>query len=275
MATEIKTVFVSSAASATGLGNSYTMYLQTPVKDIYKAELLYASVPNSMYNLPDGTGVISVSGNTFSIPRGYYEGVGLASELTNAIKQVSNVTVTFLSNEGKYLFTDPGKPFTVQVLSADLAQLVGLEVGVTYSSQSPPPVTPGVVPLYASNAAYPQNFLKSTNIVNTPDVGVLLLDIMELRSPVMYTGTFSNCYGSFGFNPFAVIPVDVESGKYINYKKTSWFDFEIEYPYPIERLDRLTVRWTDVNNKLVSFNGVEENYFILRLHTLRRNMITR
>ena len=278
MTTEVKTVFVTSSARASGQGNSFTVYLQEPVKDIFKAELLYASVPNSIHNLTNGTNVIEISGNTFSVPNGFYGVTGLANELTNAVNPLSGVSVTFLSNEGKYVLWNPDNQFTVNILSPELALLLGFKTLNNVSGTAPVSSPPGVIPLYSNNTVYSEtykNFLKSDTIVDTPTTGAFLLDIQELRSPTMYTGINSTCYGSSGLNPFAVIPIDDISGKYINFKKGASFDFDIEYPHPIERLDRLTVRWTDINNNLINFNGVDQNYFILRLHTTRKNFVTR
>lgn len=278
MTTEIKTVLVSSSARSSGSGNAYTVYLQNPIKDVFKAELLYASVPNSIYNLSNGTNVIEISGNTFSIPQGFYGVTGIAKELTNAIYPLSNVSVTYLSNEGKYVLWNPHEPFTANILSSELAKILGFTT-VTNISQTAPSVSPpGIIPLYANSVAYSEtyvNFLKSGDIVNTQPIDTILLDIQELRSPVMFSAVSSSCYNSGGFNPFAIIPVDVISGSYISFKKGSTFDFDIEYPYPIEKIDRLTIRWTDINNKLLNFNGLDDNYFILRLHTTRKNFLTR
>ena len=166
MATEVKTVFVSSSArtSVDSPSSSFTVYLQNPVKDVFKAELLYASVPNSVYNLTNGSNVIQIDGNTYSIPTGYYGVTGLATELTYAIKPLSNVTATFLSNEGKYVLWRPDGPFTANVLSSELSDLLGIPVAVQQSSETPPLVTtPGVIPLYAYNTAYSENFKNFIN----------------------------------------------------------------------------------------------------------------
>ena len=71
---------------------------------------------------------------------------------------------------------------------------------------------------------------------------------------------------------FGLIPMDVSSGIIKRFKKTSDFDFSIEYPRPIEKLSRLTVRWVDKNGKVVNFNGLEDNSFLLRCYTLRKNL---
>ena len=271
----IKTVFVSSSARSAGQsGESYTVFLQNPVKDIFKAELLYASIPNTILNIIDGTDVITVNSNIFSIPKGFYSSSGMATELTQAIGPVSGVTVSFLPNEGLFVFYKAASSFSLTINSIDLSEIVGIPIG-TYSSVAYSTSGGPAYPLYNNNSLYATygNFYKAQSITNAQPIDTILLDIQELRSPTMFTGIASNCYGSSGFNPFAVIPVDVVSGNYINFRKGSNFDFDIEYPYPIERLDRLTVRWTDINNKLVNFNQLDDNFFMLRLHTTRKSQV--
>ena len=46
-------------------GNSYTMHLTNPIHDVTRVELIQASVPNVIQNLPDGTNAISLDGSTF------------------------------------------------------------------------------------------------------------------------------------------------------------------------------------------------------------------
>jgi hypothetical protein len=69
-----------------------------------------------------------------------------------------------------------------------------------------------------------------------------------------------------------MIPMDVSSGFIKRFKKSTDYDLSIRYPYPIQKLDRLTVNWIDRNGNLVNFNGADANSFILRFHTLRKNM---
>jgi len=57
-----------------------------------------------------------------------------------------------------------------------------------------------------------------------------------------------------------------------NFKKNSDYDLCIDYPQVLNKIDRLTVRWTDRNNDLINFNGINDNSFLLRFHTLRRNL---
>ena len=63
---EIKNLYVTSTNRDVikyPYGNSYTLYLSTPIKDITNVELLYAAIPNTMYNLNYGSNVIGFSSN--------------------------------------------------------------------------------------------------------------------------------------------------------------------------------------------------------------------
>ena len=69
---------------------------------------------------------------------------------------------------------------------------------------------------------------------------------------------------------FGLIPMDVNGGEIKRYKKTTDYDFAIDYPYPIQSLSKLTVRWVDKNGDIVNFNGLDDNSFLLRFHTFRK-----
>ena len=71
---------------------------------------------------------------------------------------------------------------------------------------------------------------------------------------------------------FGLIPMDVVAGGIKHFKKTSDYDFCVDYVNPIRKLDRLTVQWIDRRGKRLQFNGLEDNSFMLRIHTLRKNL---
>lgn len=273
-------------------GNAYTLHLTTPVKHVTKVELLFASVPNTLYNVTEGTSLISLSntatssGGTlqhFSIPQGFYSGPSLANELQNAVSNLTDISISYLVNEGKFLFTRPTSTATFSLYSntSELSSLLGFSNANTQTvlNSQTPAVYGGTltVPLYTDNSRYiDQNFIKSDHVANlNPNEGIFL-DIEELRTitnedalglnngpgPGFYSG--ENMRRSFG-----LIPMDVSSGAVKKFKKTSDFDFSIDYPHPIESLSRLTVRWVDKNGKVVNFNGLEDNSFLLRCHTVR------
>ena len=298
---EVKNVFVSSENRDTTLypnGNSYTLHLTTPIKDIQKVELLHASIPNTMYNLKDGSNVIGfsnvftspdIAGATdapnltfFSLPQGFYSATGLANEIQSAVSNVTGISASYLSNEGKILFTRPttGNAFSMFVNSNILGSMLGFKssnTNVIVNSSSVAVSTGNTYPLYSDHSRYrDKNFVKSDQVVNKhPNEGVFL-DIKELRTiynedakSIGPSGTYSgqNINMSFG-----MIPMDVNSGDIKRFKKNNDYDFDIDYPQVISSIDRLTINWTDRTGELLNFNGMSDNSFMLRFHTLRRNL---
>ena len=293
---EIQNIFVSSENRDTALypnGNSYTLHLTTPVKEITKVELLHASVPNTLYNISNGTNVIAFSNlfvsadsnvsnlTLFSIPLGFYSASGIASEIQAAVSNISGVSISYLMSEGKFLFSRPtsGNTFSVFIQTAELANVLGFSNLLSNSTNvATVSASSNVVPLYSDNTKYiSKNFIKSEKVVNlNPNEGIFL-DIQELRTnfnqaAVSLVGSKGTYSGATVSRTFGLIPMDVQSGTIKRFKKTSDYDFEVKYPYPIQRLDRLTISWTDKNGVPVNFNGLNDNSFILRLYTERKSM---
>ena len=274
-------------------GNSYTLYLTTPIKDITTVELLYASVPNTVYNVNDGTQVIGFTntGDTnlilTSIAPGFYSSCTLSTAIYNATYLASNVTVSFLGGEGKFLFTR-STAFTMNIATQELATLMGF--GYPCSVQALNALTTE----YVNDLAFqpPNNYyIKSEHVVEMNPIDGVFLDIQELRtmfnecapvgapfsslnssSNATVTNNLSPSWFSSANRSFGMIPMDVSSGFIKRFKKDVDYDLFIDYMYPIQKLDRLTVNWVDKNGNLVNFNGAETNSFILRFHTLRKNL---
>lgn len=279
---EVKNLYVSSENRNTTLfpyGNSYTLYLDTPIKDITMVELLYASVPNTMYNLTNGTNVIGFSATSDTtptpgaeimqtLPSGFYGATGLATEITNAVYLSSNITVTWLQNEGVYYFSRPDGPFYMNVATNQMATLLGFPGAGEYASSNNP--------AYNNNLRYTgKYYLVSPTLANLNAYDGVFLDIEELRSifnECCPMGQPNNQSSQNASRSFGMIPLDVSSGCIKKFKKCTDYDAKIDYMYPIRKLDRLTIRWTDKYNNLLNFNGYEDNTFILRLHTLRQNL---
>ena len=254
-------------------GNSYTMHLTNPIHDITRVELIQASVPNVIQNLPDGTNVISLDGSTFSLPNGFYSANGLAAEVQNAIEPVTNVSVTYLSNEGKYLFsrptTDPNGNFTL-TLSSTLATLMGF---TSTSAGTSAPVAndtpPTTFALYANNDRYQTTtFLKSDQLVNLTADNYIYLDVAELNTSRMQqaqkieTNSFSTSASQNNFGP---IVLDVSSGAIKHFSETSDYIYAVDYYPPISQLSRVTVRWRKTNGTPINFQGLNENSFMLKV----------
>jgi hypothetical protein len=254
-------------------GNSYTMHLTNPIHDITRVELIQASVPNVIQNLPDGTNVISLDGSTFSLPNGFYSANGLAAEVQNAIEPVTNVSVTYLSNEGKYLFSrptaDPNGNFTL-TLSSTLATLMGFtstSAGTSASVANDTP--PTTFALYANNDRYQTTtFLKSDQLVNLTADNYIYLDVAELNTSRMQqaqkieTNSFSTSASQNNFGP---IVLDVSSGAIKHFSETSDYIYAVDYYPPISQLSRVTVRWRKTNGTPINFQGLNENSFMLKV----------
>jgi len=280
---EVRQVFVSSENRDIvkyPYGNSYTLHLTEPIKDIHKVELLYASVPNVLYNLTEGSNVLTMDvggvSNTFSLTPGFYNASTLATELTQTINITTGASVQYIQPIGKFLFIHPTSTFSVTILSDELRTMMGFVP--TGAIPSNPPVTPSSpnMPLYANHARYVgRNWLQSNVIANlAPNEGVFL-DIHELRTmfnedALAITG---NTYtGQNVSRTFGLIPMDVTAGAIKHFKKTSDYDFFVDYVNPIRKLDRLSIEWVDRRGRRLKFNGLEDNSFMLRIHTLRKNL---
>lgn len=281
---EVRQVFVSSENRDTErypYGNAYTLHLTQPIKDIHKVELLYASVPNVLYNLSIGDDVLTANvgglSNTFSLTPGFYNSSTLVTEINSTIVTLTGLNIQYIPQYGKFLFISPSTdpPFTITINSSEFADMLGLSNGVEYSSQTS--ATPSSNPeLYEQHTRYiNKNWLQSAKIINfAPNEGVFL-DIDELRTmfnedALAITG---NTYtGQNVSRTFGLIPMDVVAGGVKHFKKTSDYDFCVDYVNPIRKLDRLTVQWIDRRGRRLQFNGLEDNSFMLRIHTLRKNL---
>jgi hypothetical protein len=279
---EIKNLYVTSTnrdVSKYPYGNSYTLYLTTPIKDITNVELLYAAIPNTMYNLTNGSNVIAFSNTNdnsivqyHTLPNGFYGANGLANEIVNATFLSSNVSVSFLPCEGKFLFSRYSNAFTLHIATNELASLLGFPSSGSYDSSNA--MTDSN---YSQNLRYQNKwYLKSNVVIDMNANNGVFLDIQELRTTINECAPQGAPLGTTDNNTanrsFGIIPMDVCSGNIKHFKKSSDYDSQVEYPYPIQKLDRLTVNWTDKNGNLLKFNGAEDNCFMLRFHTLRKNM---
>ena len=224
--TEIKNVFVSSENRDSNLypsGNSYVLYLTTPIKDIFKVELIHASVPNTIYNLKDGSNVLTINEgggatNVFSLTPGFYTGSTLASELTDTLNITYGITVNYLSQFGNFLFTraDTENDYILKANTQEFAKILGFQHDVNYNSQTPPAFASPFVPLYADHDRYDGlKYVQSNIIADFHTNEALFLDIEELRTPLNEDAksiTGNSYSGQNISRSFGMIPLDVNSG---------------------------------------------------------------
>lgn len=254
-----RTLFVDSKNRDVTLfpnGNSYVLHLTTPIKNIVQVDLVNARVPNTMYNLTNGSNVFSTTTSNVSLNPGFYSAYTLAA----AVTAVSALTLDYLPTEGHMVFS-AANSFTVMPDSAEFAAMVGLTTGTTYTSVLATSLDVGYTGKY---------IVKTTTLVDFSLNEYVFLDIEELRTPWNLdaksinsaTGTFS---GSNSTRMFAPIMLDVGSGCIKNFHE-NLYQIRATYPEPIPSLQRLTVNWYDKNGQSLNFRGWNTNAFMLRLH---------
>ena len=230
-------------------GNAYTLSLTSPLRDVTQVDLVSAKVPNSLYNVSNGSNVFTVNGVAYSIAPGYYSAPGLA----RAIETSTGVSVDYLCDEGRFLMYSKD-PFTV---STSLIAATGSLQG---SSALAGP----------TRKAYEgQQVLVSQNIIDLSTHEYIFLDIEELRSVKMVdTKVFSgNTFsGTTISGTFGMIPLDVVSGQIKTFKEDSDYRVRVKYDTPIGSVSKLTIRWLDKDGNVLNFNGFENNSFLLRFH---------
>ena len=264
------TLYVDSRQRDTSLypsGNSYTLFLQSPVHNISQVDLVSAKIPNTMYNLTTSSNVLVVGTSNVALNPGFYSTCSLVDTFNNT-SQASNVALNYLDAEGKFLFT--GNVTSVTTLTQEIADILGLPLGTTPSN----PIASNVVyqGLYPNANAY----VVSSNIVSLEMNDYIWLDIEEFRTPFttdarklirttqgVYTTTSNTSARSF-----AIIPMDVPSGGIKAFKESTDYPVNVTFPSRLDSLDRLTVKWLDRNGKPLDFRGLDVNSFTLRLHTV-------
>jgi len=254
-------VFADSLSRDAGLypsGNSYVLHLTTPIKNIERVDLVSARVPNTMYNITEGgAGVFTIGANVVSIRNGFYSAYGMAAAVTsNAL-----VTLDYLPDEGKFIFSNPGA-FSITIQSEEFARIVGLANATTYTATLATALDPAYIGKY---------IVRSTTLVDLSLNDYVFLDIDELRTPHnidarKLEGSSGTVSGSNANRAFAPIIMDVGSACIKNFHENKDYRISVEYPEPINVLQRLTVRWFDRDGKLLDFRGWDTNAFVLRVH---------
>jgi hypothetical protein len=248
-------------------GNNYTLFLSSPLRNIERVDLVSARVPNTMYNLTNGSNIFVITTSTQTVPvsiaPGFYSVYELASAVTGLI------TMTYLTWAGKFVFSSL-VPFTVQTSKA-FADLSGFEHGTLTSA-----LAPANLPTFAG-----QNVLVASGLPHMNPLDQIFLDIDELRTPHhMYTGSLTSARNQVGSQSltqvtvtganaeraFAPITMDVGSGCMKHFSENKDYVVSVVYPEPIRSLQRLTIRWLDGSGLPLNFNGADWNSFILRVH---------
>jgi hypothetical protein len=220
-----------------------------------------------MYNLTTSSNVLVFDSSNVALNPGFYSTCSIVDTFNNS-EQVSNVALSYLEAEGKFIFT--GNLTSVTTLTQEIADILGLPLGTTLSS----PIATNAVyqGLYSTANAY----VVSSNIVSLEMNDYVWLDIEEFRTPFttdarklilnpqgVYTTTSNTSARSF-----AIIPMDVPSGAIKAFKEAGDYHVNVTFPSRLDSLDRLTIKWLNRDGVPLDFHGLDVNSFTLRLHTV-------
>jgi hypothetical protein len=255
-------IYIDSSRRSEPYGNVYTMFIQNPMKNVKQVDLVSAVVPNTMYNITNSS-VFSIHDLTtlvdtqVQVDPGFYSACSLANAINN---NQSLILADMLDGEGKFIFSNI-VPFTtgfsIKNATSEFSSITGIgqnEVSVFGNT---------------ININYANNWnLKSLNVINMHPTGnFVFLEIDQLRPPYPIDAV-QDPVKSESFLKFATIPMDTISGTTKIFKENSDYKISVHYPTPIDKVDRLTIRWLDTNGNVLNFNGVDQNSLILRFHLL-------
>ena len=239
-------------------GDSYVMYLSEPLKNVDRVELVSARVPNTMYNLTNGSNVLTVNGTSnISLNNGFYSAYTLAA----AVSASNVLTLNYLVSEGHYIFANTSA-FTIQINSPELSTMLGMTPGNTLTSVLASNTDPTYTGMY---------IIRSTTLVDFSLNDYIFLDIDELKTPFhvdtgSLQGTSGTISGSNVNRSFAPIIMDVGSACIKNFHENRDYTISVDYPEPINRLQRLTINWLDRQGNLLDFRGWDTNAVVLRVY---------
>lgn len=269
MSTRELIIFADSVQRDTSLypsGNSYTLHLTNPLKNVTKVDLVSAVVPNTMYNLTSTSNVLQIDSSNVFLNPGFYSTSCIVSAF-NASAQTT-AKMAYLGGEGRFIFY--GNLMSVTCLTSEISRILGLPIGTTASS------------LLTSNQEFANmwpgatRYVKSASVINMSVNEYVWLDITEFRTPLTLDarqltqqawGQVTTS-GSTAATSFALIPMDVVSGSYKSFKENSDYRISVEFPSRIDSIERLTVTWRDRYGNPLNFNGLDINSFGIRVHTV-------
>lgn len=232
-------------------GNNYVLNFINPLKNVKRVELVSAKIPNSMYNLTNGSNIMST--NTFpniSISPGFYNSQSLSSELSLRISD--SEIIQYQQSEGKFIYLTNDPTSTLTIHSTELSKLLGLKKDHTYT-------------VYTTDGVYGYMYgIKSERVVDFSLNEYVFLDIEEFRTPYFEDLKSIPSSGLNARNMFAAIPLDVQSTQIKTFKESS--DYFISMEVPRQTVSRLTIHWYDKDLNPLNFQGFENNAFMLRIH---------
>jgi hypothetical protein len=153
-------------------GNSYTLHLTTPIRNITRVDLVSAKIPNTTYNLMTTSNIVINGTSNVSMIPGFYSTTSFCTEFNNSNQ--TTVRVNYSSAEGRFIFY--GSSLSNLTATGQLSNIIGIKSSSSFAASSNP--------VYATNTLYSgMNLIKSSNIIDLSTNDYIWLDIDELRTP--------------------------------------------------------------------------------------------
>lgn len=253
-------VYIDSKNCTGPYGNVYSVWFSDTIRMVTEVDLVCARVPNTMYNIKNGSNVFMINSTQVNMAPGFYSSSCIVTDLNlNNYMTTSGITAAYLNNEGKFLFYS-ASPFTFQTQYGDF---FGITSNTVVSSQ----LASTANGIY-DNTYIGKYFVKSSNIVDLSTTSFVFLDIDELRDSSMIDTSSLNGNGGNVRRSFGPIPLDVPSGYIKTFKESNDYKLSIKFETPIRSLERLNITWRDYTGAPIIFNGFENNSILLRFKCL-------
>lgn len=199
-------------------------YLTRPIKGIFRADLISATVPLSFPNIFDGDQLV-IKNETIKIPQGFWDQLSLLSYInTWTIPDL----LAFLRPENNNPQLVSSSPFFLTGSSSNVLAVIGMTVDQA--------------PVFVQNDINPQVANKWTitgQNVDQNGTKQLFLKIEE------FTHSFMN-----GF--FATFPVDKPQGSIMVFNESTDCQCTVLFKKPLDTIDRITPTWFDSERNVLS-----------------------
>lgn len=257
-------------ADSQGQGNTYTLHLTTPIKNIREVDLVCANVPNVMCNITRGANVITFNDMMYSIPIGHYTAIELAATITTYTPILCDWFP--FAQGGKFLFSNASSDFTCSFNSDELVKRLGTSGGSS------------IDPVGTEFETYVQSTSHIVFSTTTPDLTVgqfQFLDIVEFRNNsfidsknIEWVNGVQSYSGMNVARVFAGVPMDVQPLAVKTFSESRDFKHTVRFEHVLPPLSRLTIQWVDSLGAPLNFGTLNQNSFILRVHTDDLNVVS-
>lgn len=256
-----KYLYIDSRNRLSGqFGNSYSVWTSDIIRNIKSVDLVCARIPNTIYNIPNGSNVFQINSTPINISPGFYSVSSLVNDLSFQSNLVTaGLTISYLQSEGKLIFSNAA---SFSLVTQNGTQF-GLPTNSVISSQL------GTFANAMFNSSFTgRYFVKSSNVIDLTTTDFVFLDIEQLRDSNMLDSTSISGSGGNVRRTFGPIPLNVVSGGVKTFTENTDFKLRVEFTPPITSIERINLVWRNSTGNIINFNGFEDNSILLRFNCL-------